>query len=91
MYDYTHNRTIVVEGSLDAGEVQEVEEFAQQPIPSPEEFRALSFHGICRSRGTDLGRAGDEAGADSTVLPALELFRAESRAPRRESCCIVRA
>lgn len=45
IYDYTNNRTLIVEGELDAiepetrGDVR-VEEFGSQPLPSDEEFAA---------------------------------------------------
>ncbi len=40
IYDYTNNRTLVVNGRLDKREQVEVTEFASQPLPSPEEFTA---------------------------------------------------
>lgn len=38
LYDYTNNRTIYVDGSLDDREPVEISESATQPLPSSEEF-----------------------------------------------------
>jgi hypothetical protein len=40
VYDYTHNRTLLIRGSLSNQEVEEVEESYLQPLPSAEEFHA---------------------------------------------------
>ena len=40
IYDYTNNRTILVIGDVDNGEVLEVVESGHQPLPSNEEFEA---------------------------------------------------
>lgn len=40
IYDYTHNRTVLVDGQLDDRQHLEVTESAQQPLPSADEFRA---------------------------------------------------
>jgi Copper amine oxidase, enzyme domain len=39
-YDYTHNRTIVVEGRLDTWETSAISESVRQPLPNHEEFDA---------------------------------------------------
>ena len=38
IYDYTNNRTVVVDGRLEDGEPLEISEFGSQPLPSSEEF-----------------------------------------------------
>jgi hypothetical protein len=42
IYDYTNNRTLIVEGQLDQPETLTVEEFSLQPLPSEEEFEAAT-------------------------------------------------
>ncbi|WP_376792883.1 hypothetical protein [Thermoflexus sp.] len=42
IYDYTHNRTLLVDGRLDQPELLEVTESSLQPLPSDEEFEAAT-------------------------------------------------
>ncbi|MGH7494365.1 MAG: hypothetical protein ACREOO_18490 [bacterium] len=40
IYDYTNNRTVLVEGRLGQSKVLQISESGAQPLPSPEEFQA---------------------------------------------------